>query len=59
MPNFIVGIMAVDVNENSAAGRSIDPNCPVFARLNLELPQASWTNPQHAVSKFFVRKILH
>jgi len=52
------GIMAVDENGNSAAEGSIDPNCPVFARLNLELPQASWADAQHAVSKFSVKKIL-
>jgi len=58
MPNFIVGIMAVDENGNSAAEGFIDPNCPVFARLNLELPEASWTVTQHAVSKLSVKKIL-
>jgi len=58
MPNFIVGIMGVDENGNSAAEGSIDPNCHVFPRLNLELPQASWTDAQHAVSKFSVKKIL-
>jgi len=42
--------MAVDENGNSAAEGLIDPNCPVFARLNLEFPQASWTDARHAVS---------
>jgi len=43
--------MAVDENGNTAAEGLIDPNCPVFARLNLEFPQASWTAARHAVSR--------
>jgi len=50
--------MAVDENGNSAAEGPIDPNCPVFARLNLEFPQASWTDAQHAVSSITVEEIL-
>jgi len=42
--------MAVEENGSSAAGGHIDPNCPVFAWLNLEFPQASWTDARHAVS---------
>jgi len=41
----------------TSAEESIDPDCPVFARLNLEFPQASWTDAQHAVSQFLVKKI--
>jgi len=45
-----IGVMAVDEKGTSAAEGLIDPNCPVFARLNLEFPQASWTDARHAVS---------
>jgi len=31
-------IMAVDENSHSAEEGPLDPNCPVFARLNLALP---------------------
>jgi len=48
--------MAVDKNGNSAAEGLIDANCPVFVRLNLEFPQASWTDTQHAVSNISCRK---
>jgi len=57
MPTFVIGIMAVDENGNSAQG-SLDPNCPVFARLNLEFPNVFWTDAQRAVSDFLVKKIL-
>jgi len=57
MSTFI-GIMAVDENGNSAAEGPIDPNCPVFDRLNLEFPQASWTDAQHVVSSITVNEIL-
>jgi len=50
--------MAVDENGNTAAEGLIDPNCPVFARLNLEFPQASWTAARHAVSRVIVQEFL-
>jgi len=34
--------MAVDEEGNSADEGSIDPSCPVFARLNLAFPEALW-----------------
>jgi len=58
MPIFVIGIMAVAENGNSAAEGSLDLNCPVFARLNLEFPNASWTDAQYAVGDFLVKKIL-
>jgi len=50
--------MAVDENGNSSDERSLDPNCPVFARLNLEFPNASWDDAQLVVSNYLVKKIL-
>jgi len=56
MPSFIIGIMAVDENGNSAAEGSLDPNCPVFVRLNLEFPNASWNDAQCAGSNLLGKK---
>jgi len=56
MPIYINGIMTIDENGNSAIEGSIDPNCPVFARLNLEFTQASWTAAQHVVRQLFGKK---
>jgi len=46
MPNFIIGIMAVDENGNSVAQGSLDPNYPVF-----EIPNASWDDAQQFIGK--------
>jgi len=56
MPISIIGIMAVDENGNSAGEGSIDPNCFVFARLNLELPNSSWDDAQRVVSNLLAKK---
>jgi len=49
--NFIIGIMAVDENGNSAVEGSLDPNCPVVGRLSLEFPDASWDDTQQFLGK--------
>jgi len=56
MSSFIIGIMGVDENGNSAAEGSLDPNCPLFARLNLEFPNASWNDAHRAVSNLHGEK---
>jgi len=50
MPMFLIGVMAVDKNGNSADKGPLDPNCPVFASLNLAFPDPSWDDAQRAVS---------
>jgi len=49
-PFFVIGIMAVDENGNSADEGSIDPNCPIFDPVNFTFPQASWYDARRAVS---------
>jgi len=50
MPLSLIGIMAVDENGNSAEEGPLDPNCPVFARLNLAFPDPSLVDAQRTVS---------
>jgi len=50
MPLSLIGIMAVDENSNSAKESPLDPNCDVFARLNLAFPDPSWGDVQRTVS---------